>query len=584
MAIINSRQINGIIKTDDPVWENVQKLSEASTAWFTYDVHTGLYSWVVNGVTAISAYLDEGDIIGAIQINGSNLTNLYNAVEIEYPNTEIRDQPHYTKLYLPNGLRNAYEPDNTLQMSQEFINNQPQAQHLAMITLKQSRLDRSVTINMDYTKINLRAGDVVAISSETYGWIDKLYRIMRVREIEGDNGALTLEFQLIEYDATIYDGTWDEFLVAGPSGIRSLGSIGIPGTPAVTITNTDSLPQQTITSTVPAGVVNGMQFWAGNVDVTGNINTTSFDLYNTVSSLNADSFTVGDTATFEIATLRDGDWVWKTRGINDFGTGPFSAVSGNVEYTRVQTPDAIKVGTPFLGLDGQDLQSDTTGGSVGSYAFSSLLIDTIQISGTPNKAIFTTPVYMLKIGNVSANLTVGNVTLKGLNKTLPASKVVIQVDHSATLLDTDRSTIGQGVGQTIWYNTAPWDQNSFNANGFGNLNYTNWKMIGVGLDSGNVLSGNLRHTTLGSAVLDLTNFSGNILSIGVSSTYLPDGWANVTQDANGVITTNVAVSGNTVIFEETTTGTDIYKFPGNSVGRTALNGGNDSVINYRFFF
>jgi hypothetical protein len=346
------RIINGVVRTSEPVWQNIERLSEASVAWFTYDVHTGLYSWVINDEGNSAASITEADIIGPIQISGSSLTNQYNAVEIEYPNTEIRDQPHYVRIELPQYLRNAYEPDNTLQMTSEFINNQPQAEHLAMITLKQSRLDRSVTINMDYTRINLRAGDIISITSDTYGWTAKEFRIMRVREVEGNDGSLILEFQLTEYDDTIYDGDFSEFLVGGAPGIRSLGSIGQPGQPTVTLTTLDSLPAQSVDSTVPSGVVDRMQFWAGNVAVTGNVNTTEFDFIGDIASPNANGFTVGDTATFVTTSLRDGTWAWKTRGINTYGTGPFSLLSGNTQYSRLQAPDAIKAGTPIYSVNG----------------------------------------------------------------------------------------------------------------------------------------------------------------------------------------------------------------------------------------
>jgi hypothetical protein len=353
------RVINGVVRTSEPVWQNIERLSEASVAWFTYDVHTGLYSWVINDVGNSVASITEADIIGPIQISGSSLTNQYNSVEVEYPNTEIRDQPHYARIELPQYLRNAYEPDNTLQMTSEFINNQPQAEHLAMITLKQSRLDRSVTINMDYTRINLRAGDIMAITSDTYGWVAKEFRIMRVREVEGNDGSLILEFQLTEYDDTIYDGDFSEFLVGGAPGIRSLGSIGQPGQPTVTITTVDSLPAQSVDSTVPSGIVDRMQFWAGNVSITGNVNTTAFDFIGDIAAPDANGFTVGDTATFVTTSLRDGTWAWKTRGINTLGTGPFSLLSGNTQYTRTQVPDAIKIGTPILNPDGSVLTGGT---------------------------------------------------------------------------------------------------------------------------------------------------------------------------------------------------------------------------------
>jgi len=71
-SIINSRQINGVVRTSEPVWSNLERMAEALTSWFTYDVHTGLYSWVINeaGKVVTGGAVNESDIVGPIQISG----------------------------------------------------------------------------------------------------------------------------------------------------------------------------------------------------------------------------------------------------------------------------------------------------------------------------------------------------------------------------------------------------------------------------------------------------------------------------------------------------------------------------------
>jgi hypothetical protein len=332
MPTLNALQINGVVRTSEPVWSNLERLAEASTAWFTYNTHEGVYSWKINAAGNSVAAITEADIIGPIQISGSGLTNLYNAVEVEYPRNDMNDQPHYVTLQLPDGLRNPFEPDNTLQISSEFINNQPQAEYSGMITLKQSRLDLTVTIVMDYTKINLQAGEIIDITSSTYGWTAKEFRIMRVREIEGDDGSLRLEFSCTEYDDTIYDGTWDQFLVAGTPGIRSITSIGTPGNVTANVVSINAIPSMQVTSTIPSGIVDRMQFWAGNVLVTGNVANTAFNLVGSVASTDANAFGTGNTVIFSTNSLSDGTYAWKARGINFNGTGPYSNVSANIAF------------------------------------------------------------------------------------------------------------------------------------------------------------------------------------------------------------------------------------------------------------
>jgi len=572
------RVINGVVRTSEPVWQNIERLSEASVAWFTYDVHTGLYSWVINQAGNSVASITEADIIGPIQISGSSLTNQYNSVEVEYPNTEIRDQPHYARIELPQYLRNAFEPDNTLQMTSEFINNQPQAEHLAMITLKQSRLDRSVTINMDYTRINLRAGDIIAITSDTYGWTAKEFRIMRVREVEGNDGSLILEFQLTEYDDTIYDGDFSQFLVGGAPGIRSLGSIGQPGQPTVTLTTVDSLPAQSVDSTVPAGVVDRMQFWAGNVSITGNVNTTEFDLVGTVAPPNANGFTAGDTATFVTTSLRDGTWTWKTRGINTVGTGPFSLLSGNTQYSRNQAPDVIKVGTPIVNANGTTIAGSTANSY--QFTFSSAPLDLIQFNGNGvyKGLIYTADAHMCGVGTQVANVS---------RIVAPASNCALTISHNTTLLTDAKNATGTKFGVALYWSQATWNESVYANSGFAGLSWSNWKLIGLSLDSGNYLSGNMRVTTSTNSIFDNTNRTGNIIAFGVSGAVLPQNWIDIvpSPDPNtGVPTINYTVgfSGNTVIFDaQGGVGNGVYQFPGtvsNNISRPGTQ--LDSWINY----
>jgi len=575
MPTLNAQQINGVVRTSEPVWSNLERLAEASTAWFTYNTHEGLYSWTINQAGNSVASISEADIIGPIQISGSGLTNLYNAIEIEYPRNDMNDQPHYATVNLPDNLRNQYEPDNTLQVSSEFINNQPQAEHYGMITLKQSRLDLTVTIVMDYTKINLQAGNIIDITSTTYGWTAKEFRIMRVREIEGDDGSLRLEFSCTEYDDTIYDGTWSNFLVAGAPGIRSIGSIGTPGTPTITLKTVDSLPAQVVSTTVPAGVVDRMQFWAGNVTITGNVANTNYNLIGTQASTDANAFATGNTVTFTTTGLRDGTWAWKTRGVNGDGTGPFSTQSANVVYSRNQAPDVIKVDTPIVNSSGTVVGGNTI--TSGQFAFVNSPADTLIYSGNSvyKGMIFTADAYMAGIGNV-----VGNVS----GVIAPAANCVIEVSHNTTALADTRSSLGIKAGVAVYYATAPWNQTTYNSSGFAGLSWSSWNLIGASLDASSSLTGNLRISTSTNAALNLSNSAGNIIAFGVSSTLIPASWSNIipTTGNSGVPIINYtkSFSGNTVIFDA---GPNTFQVPGISAANSLINGQADSWINYRFF-
>lgn len=588
MPTVNPRLINGVVRTTEPVWSNLERLAEACTSWFTYDVHTGLYSWVINeaGNVATGGYLDESDIIGPIQISGSGLTNLYNAIEVEYPNTEIRDQPHYVRLELNPAIRNAYEPDNTLQISTEFINNQPQAEYMADITLRQSRLDRTITINMDYTKINLRAGDIIAVTSPTYGWTAKEFRIMRVREIEGDDGSLRLEFNCSEYDDSIYTGDLSEFLIGGPPGIISIGAIGQAGTPVGNIININGVPILNVTSTVPTGIVDRMQFWAGNISITGNVANTAFNLIGTVASTNANALTTNSAAVFSTASLSDGLYAFKARGVNVNGTGPFSNVSANVNWSS----------------------ANIVANTIGNVAANTTPSNTV-IANIANSASFTNAMSIVADNRIANTvyIDVRNWTAYGQDSSVGNALTGFdQVENSANLSQTARvihtsdgtmfgvntsnanvfqnfaygNTIDVRVsvhavalnsiapsnekGAAVYLATAPWNANTYSANGFAGLSWSDWIYIGGGRDELNQLPasnawvsvGGGRGANVGAGMANsVANGTPYIIAIGTSTTVVPSGqngdFGNVTDPLSNVtiISNLVPFANNTVIID-----------------------------------
>ena len=559
MPVVNARLVNGVVRTSEPVWSNLERMAEAMTSWFTYDTHSGLYSWVINeaGNVVTGGSLTEADIIGPIQISGSGLTNLYNSVEIEYPSANLRDQPHYVRIELPTTLRNAYEPDNTLQMTSEFLNNQPQAMAMADITLRTSRLDRTVVIVMDYTKINLRAGDIISVTSDTYGWTAKEFRIMRVREIEGDDGSLRLEFTCSEYDDTIYEGDISEFLVGGAPGIRSIGAIGTPGTPTIVVANVESLPTQAVTSTVPSGVVDRFQFWAGNLAVTGNINSTTFDLVGTMTPLNANAFTAGESVTYTNATLNDGTWVWKTRGVNINGTGPYSNVSGNVAYVRNQAPDVILQNTKYVDAFGNTVlpfENGTTRFSTAPDVYE------YTANGTYYGAIFTTNEMMIAMnGNVS------EVRYSFPDNTTP----YIQGETTSAAIVNKAYPLATGnvteLGLSTWINAAEWNSATYANTGFSGLNWGNWIAVSALKDEYSALPGNSAAMTLRSDFVAPNVFAGNVLifAFGYSSTLVPlvSDYANVYDPWNNsyVQSCSVPYSQRTIIYNSNSA---TYEIPG----------------------
>lgn len=206
-SILNSPfEINGVISTDKTVVQNMNDIATAAGAWVTYDISQGKWAVVINQAGNSVASFTDSNIIGSINVSGTGVTELYNSAVIEFPHKDLRDKTDQLELKIDPADRFANEIDNPLTMRIDCINNPVQAQYLASVELKQSRVDKVIQFRTDYSKLGLKAGDLIDVTSEMYGYTNKVFRITTLSEDDSD-GFLTLSITALEYDADVYDPT-----------------------------------------------------------------------------------------------------------------------------------------------------------------------------------------------------------------------------------------------------------------------------------------------------------------------------------------------------------------------------------------
>lgn len=196
-------RINGVVSTDKSVLQNLNDLCTASGCWLTYDYSVGKWSVIINRPDSVVAAFTDSNIIGNLDVNGTGVNELYNSVSIEFPHKDIRDEKDYIELEIPSGDRFPNEVDNTLNIQSDLVNDPVQAQYLANVELKQSRVDKIVEFRTDYSRIGLKAGDIISISNTAYNFTNKLFRIIKVVEEDGD--GLNIAITALEYSADIYN-------------------------------------------------------------------------------------------------------------------------------------------------------------------------------------------------------------------------------------------------------------------------------------------------------------------------------------------------------------------------------------------
>lgn len=371
--------INGIVNTDKNVLDNMDTLASACNSWVSYDSHDGLWSVVINQAGTSVASFSDSNIIGAITIGGTGLEQLYNSVRVEFPHIDLNDNRDFIHDTIPSGDFFPNEIYNVLNLSYDCINDPVQAEYLGLVKLKQNRLDKTIKFSTDFSKVGLKAGDLIDITSSVYGFTNKIFRIVSLTESDQEDGNIIISITAQEYDANVYDtGDLSRYTRENSTGIQTIGNIGVPGTATVSKIERDARPRVTISSTSPTGLVEGMEFWYTTDTYLLDENRT-YQLLDTVRPVQGNTFKYGNTVTITNDTLVAGNLYVKTRGINSQTVGPFSSPSGFV-YTPVQTTNNIDENTTV----------SSTGGLVTALGALTLLnnIDQLFSGNTASGSVF----------------------------------------------------------------------------------------------------------------------------------------------------------------------------------------------------
>jgi hypothetical protein len=356
-------QINGPINTNNACLTNLQQLVDTCDSWLKWDEVNGQWSVVINRsyldyTTYANLFvIDSSNIIGGVDVNPVDLNSSYNSIEGQFPNKKIKDQTDYTYVILPDIDKSPNEPANRLVLQFPLINNSIQATYLSTRRLIQSREDLIINFTMDYSGIQVEAGDVVRVAHEVYGWgsiasnvnnLDKLFRVDQVIETKSEDGSLGARLSLVEYNDQVYQNiSIIDYTPATNTGIPNPGWISTPGAPIVTTTTVPTTAGQmsnfTVSATVPAtGTVLYLDFYYGTTNV-----ATTHKLYRTVTPNTGRAFVNGETITISVNDLPAGTYYWSIKARN--ATTPTATSGGGSSQTSPSsTTPLIWLGAAML--------------------------------------------------------------------------------------------------------------------------------------------------------------------------------------------------------------------------------------------
>jgi hypothetical protein len=327
-------RINGPVNTGDTCLNNLQQLVDTCDSWLQYSELTGQWKVVINkpytGSTGDLYHVDSSVLIGGIEINPLDLNQTYNSLEVQYPDANISDQTNYkvvdmtdpsTAWYDPS-LLSPNEPDNRIVVQFPQVNNYIQAVYLGVRRLLQSREDLIISCQLDYSGIQVEAGDVVRVTLAEYGWADKLFRVSQVQETKTGDGFLGARITAFEYNDTIYsDNAIQDYVPEANTGLSDPNVFDRPGTPVITtntLANSGAVTSFTVTSTVPAsGSTLYMDFNYGS-----NSNVAAHKSYTSTQLADGTPYTNGQSVAIEINDLPIGNYYFSTTARNELAGRP----------------------------------------------------------------------------------------------------------------------------------------------------------------------------------------------------------------------------------------------------------------------
>lgn len=385
-ATQNRYEFNGPVNTGNDCLSNLQLMVDCCDSWLQFSELTAQWKIVLN-----QSYLDyttfndlyhvnSDNLVGGITVNPTDLNSTFNSMEVGYPNKHMKDQVDFVIVALADtfpALLNPNEPDNRINIQYGLITNSVTAQYLGLRRLLQAREDLAITCSLDYSGIQVAAGDVIKVTLDVYGWVEKLFRVIQVMEAKDDNGFLGVRLVATEYNDTVYDDQLLlEFIPESNTGLTNVSSsLGTPIAPIVAMSplTAGNVKAFTVTATVPAGLVIRMDYYYGNTD-----DITTHLMYTTTSTGTGLPFVTGTTPYISVVDMDPQNLYWSIKAVNDTAArhGPASMLfvwdgPGVTEFD----PDGAGPGVPAGGVESKHIAD----GAVTTNKYYDLSIDASKI-------------------------------------------------------------------------------------------------------------------------------------------------------------------------------------------------------------
>lgn len=326
-------RFDGQLSTARTVMQNLQDMQNCCDCLLRYNEILGKWGAIVQSATyTVAMALDDSNMVSSIQISPIDIAGSYNIIEAKFPNTTTQDTfdtATFDLAEIDPSLLFPNEPVNKQSASLALVNNSVRAQYISIRMLKASREDLQVMVNVNFTGIQLEAGDIVTITNTNYGWVAKPFRVNKIVEEFADDGSVTAKLTLTEFNSSVYDdASITQFQPSPNTGLGDPTVFGTVPTPSVGLQYASApVPYFQVNVTASAaGVIQYAEVWYSAFS-----NPTTDQLIfagTTAVQSNGNPYAPGSLLpAVNLSNIPQGNWYFFSRMVNSLGTSPYSLAS-----------------------------------------------------------------------------------------------------------------------------------------------------------------------------------------------------------------------------------------------------------------
>ena len=238
-ATVSKFAFNGTLLTNQKIMQNIQNMANCCDCLVRYNEITSKWGVIVQKTTyTVAMAIDNTNTIGGITVTPIDISNSFNVIECKFPDGSEKDSfasATFDLAQIDPTLLFPNEPVNKQSVNLYLTNNNVTAQYLANRMLKAAREDLQIQIEINFTGLQLDAGDIVTVTNANYGWTAKLFRITKVTQKFSDTGTITATLFLSEFNPSVFnDMPITEFTPSPNTGIGSPTTFGTVYPPVIT--------------------------------------------------------------------------------------------------------------------------------------------------------------------------------------------------------------------------------------------------------------------------------------------------------------------------------------------------------------